>query len=109
MIPAIKEFSANLKDNLFSNGNIDEKFIFNSNVVYNENIFKNKKFSELKKKPSTGDDGNLNTKGLLDILQDRNWGNSNTNKGFGSDNNGALINQGKIYREIGIKFIYLFF
>lgn len=86
---------------MFSNGNKDENLILSSNIVYNENIFRSKKYSELKKKPSTGDDGNINSKGLMEILQDKNWGNSNRNKGFNNESTGNSITHGKIYRDLG--------
>lgn len=102
-IPVIKGYGNDLKDNIFANTK-DDNVVFKNNIVYNEDIFKNKKFSDIKRKPGTGDDVIINNRGLVDILQDQNWGNSNKNKNQNFESFGGSITHGKIYRDLGKSF-----
>ncbi len=80
--------------------------------ILNEDIFKNRKFSELKKKKNnnklnTNTNNNNNLNGLVNILNDKNWGHENKTRGITSDANGNN-NHGKIYRELGNYFLKFF-
>jgi hypothetical protein len=111
----IKGFSNDIHENLFTE-DINEILPTYGDGILNEDIFKNRKFSELKKKNNnnyrlnintinTNNNNNIDLNGLMNILSDKNWGQENKTRGITTDTN-VNNNHGKIYRELG-KYFYL--
>jgi hypothetical protein len=99
----IKGFSNEIHENLFIH-DFNEK-LPNPNYfqgILNEDIFKNRKFTELKnnKKLKSSNEGLNNINSLVNIMNDRNWGHENKSRGITSDAS-VNNNHGKIYRELG--------
>lgn len=110
-MPIIRGFNEELKENLFSYENPSNAFDNNleSNKILNENIFKNKKYSEIHSKKLRTAENVSHNKGLMDILQNKNWGNSNKPTSSNFENSAGTNTYGKIYRDLGnyqIKKIY---
>jgi len=97
----IKGFSNDIHENLFAQ-DINEKLPIYGQGILNEDIFKNRKFSELKKnkKLKSSNEGINNINGLVNIMNDKNWGHENKTRGITSEATTSNYH-GKIYRELG--------
>ncbi len=90
-----------IHENLFIH-DFNDKLANFSQGILNEDIFKNRKFTELKNnnKLKSNNEGLNNINGLVKIMNDRNWGHENKSRGISSEAS-VNNNHGKIYRELG--------